>query len=40
MAIGPLTLRWFVDNPGIFLWVEDSKIVGFSAADPPKWQHF
>jgi GNAT superfamily N-acetyltransferase len=25
---------WFVDNPGIFVWVEDSKIVGFSAADP------
>jgi GNAT superfamily N-acetyltransferase len=25
---------WFVDNPGIFIWQEDSKIVGFSAADP------
>ena len=27
-------VRWFVDNPGIFVWVEDGKIVGFSAADP------
>jgi GNAT superfamily N-acetyltransferase len=25
---------WFVDNPGIFVWEEGSKIVGFSAADP------
>jgi GNAT superfamily N-acetyltransferase len=25
---------WFVDNPGIFAWEEDGKIVGFSAADP------
>jgi len=25
---------WFVENPGLFVWVEDSKIVGFSAADP------
>jgi GNAT superfamily N-acetyltransferase len=25
---------WFVDNPGIFVWEEDGKIVGFSAADP------
>jgi GNAT superfamily N-acetyltransferase len=25
---------WFVDNPGIFVWVEDSWIVAFSAADP------
>ncbi len=25
---------WFVDNPGIFVWIEDGKIVGFSAADP------
>jgi GNAT superfamily N-acetyltransferase len=25
---------WFVDNPGIFLWIEDGRIVGFSAADP------
>jgi GNAT superfamily N-acetyltransferase len=25
---------WFVDNPGIFVWVEDTKVVGFSAADP------
>ena len=27
-------VRWYVDNPGIFLWVEDQRIVGFSAADP------
>jgi len=27
-------VRWFVDNPGIFVWVEDGKVVGFSAADP------
>jgi GNAT superfamily N-acetyltransferase len=25
---------WYVDNPGLFVWVENSKIVGFSAADP------
>src|SRR5215510_3304795 len=25
---------WFVDNPGIFVWIEESKVVGFSAADP------
>jgi GNAT superfamily N-acetyltransferase len=25
---------WFIDNPGIFVWEEDGKIVGFSAADP------
>jgi GNAT superfamily N-acetyltransferase len=25
---------WFTDNPGIFVWEEDGKIVGFSAADP------
>jgi GNAT superfamily N-acetyltransferase len=25
---------WFIDNPGIFVWVADEKIVGFSAADP------
>ena len=25
---------WFIDNPGIFVWVEDGEIVGFSAADP------
>jgi GNAT superfamily N-acetyltransferase len=22
---------WYVDNPGVFVWEEDSKIVGFSA---------
>jgi GNAT superfamily N-acetyltransferase len=25
---------WYVDNPGIFVWEEDCKIVGFSAANP------
>lgn len=25
---------WYIDNPGIFVWVEDGRIVGFSAADP------
>jgi GNAT superfamily N-acetyltransferase len=25
---------WYVDNPGMFVWVEDRRIVGFSAADP------
>lgn len=27
-------VRWYVENPGLFVWVENSKIVGFSAADP------
>jgi GNAT superfamily N-acetyltransferase len=27
-------LCWFIDNPGIFVWVADGQIVGFSAADP------
>jgi GNAT superfamily N-acetyltransferase len=27
-------LRWFISNPGIFLWEEDGRVVGFSAADP------
>ena len=27
-------VAWFVDNPGLFVWEEDGKIVGFSAADP------
>ena len=26
--------RWFVANPGIFVWDEDDQVVGFSAADP------
>lgn len=26
--------EWFVVNPGIFLWKEQSEIVAFSAADP------
>jgi GNAT superfamily N-acetyltransferase len=25
---------WFIDNPGIFVWEEVGRIVGFSAADP------
>jgi len=25
---------WFIDNPGIFVAVEDGRIVGFSAVDP------
>jgi len=25
---------WFVDNPGIFVWIDDQRVVGFSAADP------
>jgi GNAT superfamily N-acetyltransferase len=25
---------WFIDHPGIFVWEEDGKIAGFSAADP------
>jgi GNAT superfamily N-acetyltransferase len=25
---------WFIDHPGIFVWEEDGKIVGFSAGDP------
>ena len=27
-------VRWFIANPGIFVWEEDGCIVGFSAADP------
>lgn len=27
-------VRWFIANPGIFVWEEDGHIVGFSAADP------
>ncbi len=27
-------LRWFIHNPGIFVWDENSSIAGFSAADP------
>jgi GNAT superfamily N-acetyltransferase len=27
-------LRWFIDNPGVFVWEEDGVIAGFSAADP------
>lgn len=26
--------HWFLDNPGIFLWEDAGRIVGFSAADP------
>ena len=27
-------IRWFIANPGIFVWEEDGRIVGFAAADP------
>jgi GNAT superfamily N-acetyltransferase len=27
-------VRWYVDNPGLFVWEEGGRIVGFSAADP------
>jgi GNAT superfamily N-acetyltransferase len=27
-------VSWFVENPGIFFWEEDRRIVGFSAGDP------
>ncbi|WP_293857990.1 GNAT family N-acetyltransferase [uncultured Alsobacter sp.] len=27
-------ILWFVDNPGIHLWVEAGEVLGFSAADP------
>ncbi len=27
-------VQWFIANPGIFVWEEDGRIVGFSAADP------
>ena len=27
-------VRWFVANPGIFVWEQDGRVVGFSAADP------
>ena len=27
-------IRWFIDHPGLFVWEEDGKVVGFSAADP------
>lgn len=26
--------RWFIENPGVFVWEDDGCIVGFSAADP------
>src|SRR6516162_1565833 len=26
--------QWFIANPGIFVWEESDRIVGFSAADP------
>jgi GNAT superfamily N-acetyltransferase len=26
--------RWFIDNPGIFVWEENGQIAGFSEADP------
>jgi GNAT superfamily N-acetyltransferase len=27
-------VRWFLTNPGIFVWEEGQQVVGFSAADP------
>jgi ribosomal protein S18 acetylase RimI-like enzyme len=27
-------VRWFIKNPGIFVWEEEGRVVGFSAADP------
>ncbi|WP_158742620.1 GNAT family N-acetyltransferase [Acidisphaera sp. L21] len=32
--VTPTQLRWFIDNPGIYLWLEAGTILGFSAADP------
>jgi hypothetical protein len=29
-------VRWFIANPGIFLWEENAQVVGFSAADPKR----
>ena len=26
-------ITWFLENPGIWLWEEDGKVLGFSAAD-------
>jgi GNAT superfamily N-acetyltransferase len=26
--------QWFIANPGIFVWEEDGRVVGLSAADP------
>jgi GNAT superfamily N-acetyltransferase len=26
--------QWFIDNSTIWVWVEDSRVLGFSAADP------
>jgi GNAT superfamily N-acetyltransferase len=27
-------VRWYVENPGLFVWEQDGEVVGFSAADP------
>jgi GNAT superfamily N-acetyltransferase len=27
-------VQWFISNPGIFVWEENGRIAGFSAADP------
>ncbi len=27
-------LRWFIANPGIFVWEQDGEVQGFSAGDP------
>jgi GNAT superfamily N-acetyltransferase len=31
--VTPDMVTWFIDNPGIWLWEEDGKVLGFSAAD-------
>jgi GNAT superfamily N-acetyltransferase len=31
--VPPELVKWFIDNPGIWLWEEDGKVLGFSAAD-------
>jgi GNAT superfamily N-acetyltransferase len=31
--VTPEMITWFLENPGIWLWEEDGKVLGFSAAD-------
>jgi GNAT superfamily N-acetyltransferase len=31
--VTPDMITWFLENPGIWLWEEDGKVLGFSAAD-------
>ena len=33
-AITEAEVTWFLDNPGFWVWDEDGKVLGFSAADP------